>query len=223
MSDELVLGSIVTYAMKRPSARPALRKHLKCGSEQPLLLAGRANPLQVQVWGRIARRRENEAVRVGRPDRRRLVRRAGGRFGRGAARSVEEPDSVAPGRIDRPPPVARRTRGRRSCMAPAVPTCPPRCRRVRNHVGWVMVRSPVQYTSVPLAETAKAALTPSLSTPSATPNRLPSQVETLQVEPLGHEGAVAHEKEEVRCAEAKRRRVQRRDRRLRSGESSDAT
>ena len=85
-----------------------------------------------------------------------------------------------------------------------------------------MVRAPAQYTSVPLADTAKAALRPQPVDPFRHANRLARQLEALQIEPLGHEGAVAHEKEEVGRAEAMRR-LRSSDTRLRSGESSDAT
>ena len=45
--------------------RPALGKALKGGLEQAFLLADRANPLQIQVRWRVARRRETKLLASG--------------------------------------------------------------------------------------------------------------------------------------------------------------
>ena len=73
--------------------RPALRKALNRRVEYPLILAGRANPLQEQVRRSVPCGREYEAVTLWRPDRRRLVECAGCQSGRSATRRIEEPDS----------------------------------------------------------------------------------------------------------------------------------
>ena len=84
-----------------------------------------------------------------------------------------------------------------------------------------MLVAPAQYANVPLADTAKPAPKPTVSIRSATRIGSPVSVEAVQIEPLGHEGAVPHEKEEVWRSEAIVETSS--DTRLRSGESSDAT
>ncbi len=149
-------------------ARPALRKALERRAEQPLLLAGRANPLQVQVRRRVPRRREHEGgwrlatrpASTRRSRRTSLWSRCRAR-GRGARFQAS--------RSNRSTAACRPSDDSATFMyAAGGPNVPAAVPSRRNHVGCVMFRSPVQYTSVPLAETANAAPSPNVSTPSAT-------------------------------------------------------
>ena len=102
---------------------------------------------------------------------------------------------------------------------PSVPTAVP---SRRNHVGWVTVRAPDQYATVPLGDTANAAPMTDLRHAFGHPRWFAGQLQTCEVEVLGHKRSVVQEEERCRVALSPKADAGI-DTRVRSVESSEAT
>ena len=202
-------------------ARPALRKQgLGRASEQAFPVTRHANPLQVQVRRRVPRRREHEGARVRRPDRRRFVDSPN-------VALIAVPRVASRSQI----PGVESNRSSAACWPscesatfmypPGDPSGTARVPSRWNHVGWVMLRAPAQYTTVPLADTAKAEPGPTCSIPSAT--RIGSPVSLKRFRSSRWAMRVRSRMKKRKSGERKPYIDCSGDTRSRSGESSDAT